>query len=89
MALKKISVSLTPELNDSIQAAVGTGAYKTSSEVIRDALRQWVKQNQRQNLELERLKAAVDEGLESGESIAIDPDFFARKRQMVQNVKSV
>ncbi len=88
MTTKKISVSLTPELNETIQAAVNTGAYKTSSEVIREALRQWAAQSERQALELDRLKVAIKEGLDSGESIAIDPAFFDRKRDMIRKLKT-
>jgi len=39
--VEKISVALTDELLASIQGAVKSGDYASSSEVVREALRQW------------------------------------------------
>lgn len=39
--VEKISVALTDELLFSVQSAVNSGDYASSSEVIREALRQW------------------------------------------------
>ncbi|MET3106808.1 antitoxin ParD1/3/4 [Oxalobacteraceae bacterium GrIS 2.11] len=40
-AAEKISIALLPEMVLIIRAAVATGEYASSSEVIRDALRDW------------------------------------------------
>ena len=37
----KLSVALTPELTQLVQQAVATGDYASTSEVIREALREW------------------------------------------------
>lgn len=37
----KISISITDEHAAVLQEAVGSGAYATSSEVVREALREW------------------------------------------------
>ncbi len=39
--VSKISVALTPEMNELVQQAVASGEYATGSEVIREALREW------------------------------------------------
>lgn len=39
--VEKISVALTDELLASVQGAVRSGDYASSSEVIREAIRQW------------------------------------------------
>lgn len=39
--VEKISVALTDELLSSVKGAVRSGDYASSSEVIREALRQW------------------------------------------------
>ena len=39
--VEKISVALTDELLASVQGAVKSGDYASSSEVVREALRQW------------------------------------------------
>ncbi|CAH1385421.1 ribbon-helix-helix domain-containing protein [Candidatus Nitrotoga sp. M5] len=38
---KKISIALPPEMVYIVRSAVATGEYASSSEVIRDALRDW------------------------------------------------
>ena len=88
MTTKKISVSLTQELNDTIRTAVGTGAYKSSSEVIREALRQWKTSREREHLELKRLKAVVKQGLASGDSTTVTPEFFSQRRAMIRRIKT-
>jgi antitoxin ParD1/3/4 len=46
---EKISIALPPEMVQIVRAAVATGEYASSSEVIRDALRDWTyKRNLRQ-----------------------------------------
>jgi len=46
---EKISIALPPEMVQMVRSAVATGEYASSSEVIRDALRDWTyKRNLRQ-----------------------------------------
>ena len=40
-AVEKISIALPPEMVSIVRSAVATGEYASSSEVIRDALRDW------------------------------------------------
>ncbi len=40
-AAEKISIALPPEMVSAIKGAVATGEYASSSEVVRDALRDW------------------------------------------------
>ena len=48
-AVEKISIALPPEMAHLVRNAVITGEYASSSEVIRDALRDWTyKRNLRQ-----------------------------------------
>ena len=64
--VSKISVALTPEMVDLVNQAVESGEYATSSEVIREALREW---KQRRNLphhEREDLQRLWAEGIASG-----------------------
>lgn len=64
--VEKISVSLTPEMAAMVNDAVLRGEYASSSEVIREALRQWNRQRgMAVKAELRRL---WDEGIKSGPS---------------------
>ncbi len=52
-------VSLTPELEELVKAKVETGMYNSSSEVIREALRTWLEQ-QEYKKKLEALRAKLE-----------------------------
>jgi antitoxin ParD1/3/4 len=39
--VEKISIALPPEMVAVVRSAVDTGEYASSSEVVRDALRDW------------------------------------------------
>ena len=64
--IQKISVALTGEQISSLKAAVETGEYATTSEIVREALRDWqFKRGMRQE-ELRHLRDAWDVGKASG-----------------------
>lgn len=85
MTVKKISVSLTDELNSTIQLAVKTGAYKSSSEVVREALRSWQKQRESEELDKAYLRSAIEEGLNSGDAIPVSHLTFDALRERIKN----
>lgn len=39
--LKRLTITLTPELTETIKVAITEGDYASASEVIREALRDW------------------------------------------------
>jgi antitoxin ParD1/3/4 len=46
--VEKISIALPPEMVAKVRQAVSTGEYASSSEVVRDALRDWTHKRQLQ-----------------------------------------
>ncbi len=46
--IQKISIALPPEMVAQLRQAVETGEYSSSSEVVRDALRDWTHKRQLQ-----------------------------------------
>lgn len=63
---EKMSITLTPELAAMVNEAVATGNYASTSEVIREALRDWrTKQLVRQQ-QLQEIRRLWDEGIQSG-----------------------
>ncbi len=46
--VEKISIALPPEMAAQLRQAVATGEYASSSEVVRDALRDWTHKRQLQ-----------------------------------------
>jgi antitoxin ParD1/3/4 len=87
--VEKISVAITSELAQAVRVAVETGDYASSSEVIRDALRDWTEKRERRAAAIARLRSAFEEGLASGEPVEREPieEFFARNRARLAAMK--
>jgi antitoxin ParD1/3/4 len=52
-SIEKISIALPPEMVAQVRQAVESGEYASSSEVVRDALREWT---QKRNLHQQGIK---------------------------------
>ncbi|WP_313926730.1 MULTISPECIES: type II toxin-antitoxin system ParD family antitoxin [Nostocaceae] len=61
-----MSVALTPEMVVLVRDAVESGEYASSSEVIREALREWRQKRLLQLQNIEELRRLWHEGMESG-----------------------
>ena len=77
--VEKISIALPVEMITVLKAAVESGEYSTTSEVIRDALRDWKLKRRFESMELEELRRMVREGIDSGPSVDAEA-VFARLR---------
>ena len=64
--VEKVSVALTPEMLAVVREAVESGEYASSSEVMREALREWKRRRALERKEVEGLRRLWQEGLESG-----------------------
>jgi antitoxin ParD1/3/4 len=64
--VEKVSVALTPEMLAVVREAVASGEYASSSEVVREALREWTRRRALQSEEVEALRRLWHEGLASG-----------------------
>jgi antitoxin ParD1/3/4 len=72
------NVNLTDELDRFVVAKVESGRYENASEVVRAALRTLEREEQRYEIKLAALKAAIDEGDSSG------VNSFARVREALK-----
>ena len=61
--LERLTITMPAEMLATVKAAVAEGAYASSSEVIREALREWRVRRSVQQEELAALKADIDKGL--------------------------
>jgi antitoxin ParD1/3/4 len=77
--VEKISVALPPEMVGAVRDAVVSGEYASTSEVIRDALRDWTLKRKVATIELDEMRRLVREGIESGPGVDADL-VFARLR---------
>ena len=70
--VEKISIALPPDMVALVRDAVGSGEYASSSEVIRDALREWKYKRVLRQKAIDELRAAVQEGLNGGPGENLD-----------------
>lgn len=66
--VEKITIALTPEMAGFVRRAVDAGEYASTSEAIRDAVREWQERRDLLGYTADDLRKLVHEGLESGES---------------------
>jgi antitoxin ParD1/3/4 len=76
--IQKISVALTGEQIASIKAAVDSGQYATTSEIVREAIRDWQFKRELRQEDIERLRELWNEGKASGPARPLD---FAKLRR--------
>jgi antitoxin ParD1/3/4 len=62
----KISVALTAEQIAALKAAVDAGEYATTSEIVREAVRDWQLKRELRKEDINRLRDLWDRGLASG-----------------------
>jgi antitoxin ParD1/3/4 len=80
--VQKISIALTPELNDMVQQAVASGQYATTSEVVREALRGWGQYEKAKAQALTHMRELIQQGIDSG------PGRFSSIEEIIAEAKS-
>ncbi len=61
---EKISVTMTPEMMKIIRASVEAGEYASTSEVLRDAFRIWLREREERAEHLESIKARIKKSVD-------------------------
>lgn len=83
-SIEKISIALPLEMVSAVRDAVEAGEYASSSEVVRDALREWSYKRDLRRQGIEELRRVWTQALED-ESPGVDPagvlDRLERKYQ--------
>lgn len=77
--VEKVSIALTVEQIAALRAAVDAGEYATTSEVIREALRDWQLKRELQQQEVRRIRQLWQEGLASGSAGELDMKALRRE----------
>lgn len=81
--IEKVSIALTSEQVATLRAAVDEGAYATTSEAVREAIRDWQLKRELQQEEIRRVRQLWQEGVDSGSAGEVDFDALrqeAKKR---------
>ena len=87
--IERITITLTSEMAEAVRMAVQAGEYASSSEIIREALRDWRHKRALQEQELLELRTKVQQGLsdiEQGRVHDFDPERIIRRgEEQLQN----
>ncbi len=83
--VEKMTIALTPEMAGFVREVVETGQYASTSEAIREAVREWQERRDLLGYTVEELRGLVQEGLESGisEATSMDDIIADAKRSLV------
>jgi antitoxin ParD1/3/4 len=79
MSIEKISIALPADMLAMVREAVDGGDYASSSEVVREALREWKARRSLQGDAVQELRRQWLEGLESGPGGPLDIDSTKRR----------
>jgi antitoxin ParD1/3/4 len=77
--VQKVSIALTGEQLGALKAAVETGEYATTSEIVREAIRDWQFKRELRLEDLKRLRQLWDQGKDSAAATAVDFDHARRE----------
>jgi antitoxin ParD1/3/4 len=83
--IEKVSVALTSEQIAALRAAVDAGEYATTSEIVREAVRDWQMKRELRQEDIRRLRSLWDRGIASGP--AGEQDMKALRRDARQRLE--
>lgn len=81
--VEKVSIAVTPEMAAMLRRAVASGDYASSSEVVREALRDWKERRTLRNEAIAELRQLWDRGVASGEPVDSE-DALARIKAKIE-----
>ncbi len=79
--IERITVTMPMEMAAAVRGAVETGAYASTSEIVREALRDWTGKHAQDQRSLATLRSAIALG-DQGDAIPAD-EVFAEMRALI------
>ncbi|WP_416910645.1 type II toxin-antitoxin system ParD family antitoxin [Paracoccus sp. (in: a-proteobacteria)] len=76
---ERMTLTMPSVMAETLRQTVAGGEYASTSEVVREALRDWTRNRDTERRELETLRDAIKAGLSSGPGIPAD-EVFAELR---------
>ncbi|MBP1807716.1 type II toxin-antitoxin system ParD family antitoxin [Rubellimicrobium aerolatum] len=77
--VERMTITMPSELAEVLRQTVAGGEYASTSEVVREALRDWARARDAERRDLEALRAAIKAGLDSGPGLPAE-EVFAELR---------
>ena len=74
-AIERMTITMPAEMAETLRQTVAGGEYASTSEVVREALREWTRRRDAERQDLEALRAAIRAGLDSGPGLPADQVF--------------
>ncbi len=72
---ERMTITMPTEMAEALRRTVAAGEYASTSEVVREALRDWTRARDAERRELEALRDAIRAGLDSGPGIPAEKVF--------------
>ena len=76
---ERMTITMPSDMAETLRQTVAGGEYASTSEVVREALRDWTRSRDAERRDLEALRDAIKAGLDSGPGIP-DDQVFAELR---------
>ncbi len=73
--VERMTVTMPAEMAETLRRTVAGGEYASTSEVVREALREWTRARDAERRALDALRAAIRAGLDSGPGLPADQVF--------------
>jgi antitoxin ParD1/3/4 len=85
--IEKISIALPPEMVSMVRQAVETGEYASSSEVVRDALRDWTQKRSLRQQGIDELRQVWRQALADTTPVVSAEDVLDRLERKYQSLR--
>ena len=82
-AVERMTVTMPAEMAETLRRTVAGGEYASTSEVVREALREWTRSRDAERRDLDALRTAIRAGLDSGPGIPADQVFAELRARYV------
>jgi len=80
--IERMTITVPSEMAATLRQSVDGGEYASTSEVVREALREWMRRRDTDRRDLDALREAIRLGDESGSSIPAET-VFAELRDVI------
>lgn len=74
-SVERMTITMPIEMAETLRQTVSGGEYASTSEIVREALRGWIRSRDAERQDLEVLRAAIKAGLDSGPGVPADQVF--------------